>query len=217
LAGDPTLEVFVARSENDGLEPMIGSLASLDGIRLVGTATSGTEIAAVLRTDAPDAIVFPVDRADLARTIRVSARVPMESPPFFVAASARITRPLIVKAALSGFHGLVETGTAPATLGARMGAIVTGRVRLDNEPILRDLGLPPGLLARGLEVEPGDDTDIADLVGAGLPDADIAVTMGASVQTVRNRIEHILHANGLSHRTQLAVVRASLVKVPDFS
>jgi DNA-binding CsgD family transcriptional regulator len=98
-----------------------------------------------------------------------------------------------------------------------MGAIVTGRVRLDNEPILRDLGLPPGLLARGLEVEPGDDTDIADLVGAGLPDADIAVTMGASVQTVRNRIEHILHANGLSHRTQLAVVRASLVKVPDFS
>ena len=217
LVGEPTINLFVARSDNDGLEPMIGTLATLDGIRLLGTGTSGAQIAAALRTDEPDAIVFPVDRADLARTIRVSARVPVESAPFFVAASEHITRPLIVKAALSGFHGLVETGAAPATLGAHIGAIVTGRDRLADEPILRDLGLPPGLLARGLVVEPGNDSDIADLVGAGLPDADIAVTVGTPLQTVRNRIEHILHVNGLTHRTQLAVVRASLVKVPDFS
>ena len=216
MTDDPALRVFVARFD-DRHDTMIEALDSLPGVDLVGTGASGTQIVAALRGSDPDAVLFPVDRADLARTIRISSRAAIDSPPFFVAAAEEITRPLIVKAALSGFDAMVGSTTPPDALGTRLGAIVEGRVRLRDEPILRDLGLPPGLLARGLHVDAGVDTDIADLVGAGLSDEDVSVTMGLPVQTVRNRIEHILHSNGLSYRTQLAVMRAAFVKVPDFS
>jgi hypothetical protein len=41
--------------------------------------------------------------------------------------------------------------------------------------------------------------------------------MGWTIQKVRNRIESLLASNDLAYRTQLAVIRASLLKVPDFS
>ena len=37
------------------------------------------------------------------------------------------------------------------------------------------------------------------------------------IQRVRNRIENLLSNNQLSYRTQLAVIRAASLKVPDFS
>lgn len=62
-------------------------------------------------------------------------------------------------------------------------------------------------------IEGEDDRHIADLVGIGLTDEEIARVIDRSLQHTRNRIEHLLFSNDLTHRTQLAVIRASLTNV----
>jgi DNA-binding NarL/FixJ family response regulator len=74
-----------------------------------------------------------------------------------------------------------------------------------------------GMLARELELSDGNDEQLVDLMATGLPDEDIASLMDWTVQRVRNRIERLLDDNALMYRTQLAVIRAASLKVPDFS
>lgn len=74
--------------------------------------------------------------------------------------------------------------------------------------------MSPGLLARELVFRDSNDRLVSDLVATGLTDDDMALAMGWTIQKVRNQIEHLLSANELTHRTQLAVIRASLLKVP---
>lgn len=83
-------------------------------------------------------------------------------------------------------------------------------------PSLQGLSHLRGLLARELIFEDADDQPVADLVGTGLSDDDIARVMGWTIQPVRNRIENLLASNELTSRTQLVVLRASRLKVPDF-
>jgi DNA-binding NarL/FixJ family response regulator len=111
----------------------------------------------------------------------------------------------------------VEASTPIESAVERIASVVAGTSTLESEPALRDLGLSPGLLARELVFRDSNDRLVSDLVATGLTDDDIALAMGWTIQKVRNQIEHLLSANELNHRTQLAVIRASLLKVPDFS
>ena len=99
----------------------------------------------------------------------------------------------------------------------RIKQIIDGRLLINDDPALQSLGVSAGLFTRQIVIDDPVDQHIADLVGTGMPDDDIARIMDIPVQAVRNRIEGLLVANGLTYRTQLAVIQASLVKVPDFA
>jgi DNA-binding NarL/FixJ family response regulator len=57
---------------------------------------------------------------------------------------------------------------------------------------------------------------VVELVGSGLTDADIATALRMTPQDVRNRIEAAMVLNGLTHRTQLAILQVLNWRVPDF-
>lgn len=211
------MHLYTARTDDDGLEHLVAAMEDDERFELVGSGRTGSEISRAVRAGQLDALLFPLGVADLVRTVSRSVDTMHETAPALIMAAEALSAPLTVWATLSGFHAVVSTAETSANTLDRIARTAAGEHRLVEEPLVRALELTPGLLARNLIVEDPRDRHVADLVGAGLTDDDIARTMDLSIQTVRNRIEHLLSANGLRHRTQLAVMRAATLRVPDFS
>ena len=210
------MKIVVSEPSDGDLGPFLDLTASHRDVAEVSVARTGRETAEAVRSSEFDVLVFPDEWAEMCRAIRVSLGLTAANGPSFVVATDKVTPSLIVKSALYGFEGAVPARVEPAEALSRVIDIARGVNRLDDEPLLGNLGLRPGTLARKISAGDGVDREISDLVAAGLTDADIARVTGLSLQVVRNRVEGLLHANGLTHRTQLAVLRASLWEVPDF-
>ncbi|MFZ9696611.1 MAG: hypothetical protein ACO3C5_03135 [Ilumatobacteraceae bacterium] len=189
--------------------PLSSSLA------LVGTTTTIGATLNAIRTNRIDALVFAYEWAHPMKAVR--ATVSAEAFPPFIAVHEQASRAAMVHTLACGFDGLVGTIDGSDAIINKIERIVDGTWSFDSEPWLREVGLSQGLLAKELELSEDDDEQLVDLVGTGLPDGDIASLMNWSIQRVRNRIENLLSNNQLSYRTQLAVIRAARLKVPDFS
>ena len=184
-------------------------------LALVGTTTSIGATLDAIRTNTVDALLFDYEWAHPMKSIRASLSA--KAFPPFIAVHEQASRAAMVHALACGFDGLVGTSDGSGAIINKIERIVDGTWSFESEPWLREIGLSRGLLARELELSEDYDEQLVDLVGTGLPDEDIALLMDWSIQRVRNRIENLLSNNQLSYRTQLAVIRAASLKVPDFS
>lgn len=210
------LKVLVADSAGPQFSSFVDSLASHENIEVFGQCRTGHEVACAAQDSDIDAFVFPVEWSELCRAIQLSSDVPVFEATSLIVTAHPVSKPVLVKAYLYGFDGAISIDHEPLTNVARIVDIVDGRESLLDNPIFRDLDVTPGLLARNVTFPLPDDEDLAHLVGVGLPDDAIARVMGWSIQRVRNRIEDLLITNDLVYRTQLAVLCASVWKIPDF-
>lgn len=209
------VRLFATASTGDDLSRLTAEFRSRPEVHVVGVGTTGRETVAALREEPIDALLFSPNLADIARVIRISGRIPMNSSPALVVAAESISHARRATSLAYGFDSILPTSVGAEVAANRLIEIVDGQHRLTNEtPVDRQT---PGLLARALVADDPVDREIADLVGSGLDDDDIARVTGRSIQDVRNRIEHIIDANRLSTRTHLALLRAAQINVPDFS
>lgn len=211
------LKVLVADSPEGHYSSFVTDIAAHGDIDVVGQCQTGHEVAIAARKTEIDAFVFPVEWSELCRAIQLSSETPVFERTSLIVAAQTISKPVLVKAYLYGFDGAVALDHGPAAAVSNISAIVEGRVSLLDNPVFHNLDVTPGLLARNITIPHPDDEDLAHLVGVGLPDDAIARVMGWSIQQVRNRIENLLATNDLMYRTQLAVLCASVCKVPDFT
>ena len=210
------LKIHAAGPTDGQFASFVRDVDSHDSVNLAGTSSTAAQTAEVLKSDRVDAIIFPFEWADVLRTLETSRGAPRPNPALIVVAES-LSTPILARSLACGFDGAVETEGKIDHAVRRIHDVVSGDWTLESQPSLHGLGLTRGLLARELVIEDTDDRHIADLVGTGLTDDDIALVMGWTIQKVRNRIESLLASNDLAYRTQLAVIRASLLKVPDFS
>lgn len=204
----------------DSAERLLGELieriSSIDSFTSVTECRSAREVASLMRTQDVEAFVFPKEWAEVCRSLRLEPREDARKLPVFILAAHSPTKATYVKSLLFGFDGVLDTSEEPHHLAGHMSAIFDGTRHLIDEEALRNLNLRHGLFAREVLVDNADDLDLAQLVGAGLPDSEIAALLGWNIQQVRNRIEHLLTTNELSYRTQLAVLSSSVWRIPDF-
>ena len=193
----------------------LSALGAPVGAALVGTSATARDTLDAMRSQQVDAVLFPTAWADIMRTLRVSIDGVGHSP--LILTTEQPSKTSLVRAFACGFNGTVFTSAGLTQAISRVSEIISGSWSLENEPVLRGLAITPGLLSRQVVFEDSHDEQIADLLGTGLLDHDIAILMDMTIQQVRNRIENLLTQNELSYRTQLAVVRAARLKVPDFS
>ena len=193
----------------------LSALGASVGAALVGTSATARNTLDAMRSQQVDAVLFPTAWADIMRTLRVSIDGVGHSP--LILTTEQPSKTSLVRAFACGFNGTVFTSAGLTQAISRVSEIISGSWSLENEPVLRGLAITPGLLSRQVVFEDSHDEQIADLLGTGLLDHDIAILMDMTIQQVRNRIENLLTQNELSYRTQLAVVRAARLKVPDFS
>lgn len=191
------------------------SLQEIDKAEVIGTTDTAASTSAALSSTQIDAVLFPANWIDIMRTIRTSTESDID--PTLIVMTERHSKPALVRALACGFDGAIHIDAGPSSAAEQISHILDGTWSFETEPAIDGLALSRGLLARRLKFADADDEHIADLAGIGLPDEDIAFFMDWTVQRVRNRIERLLVENDLAYRTQLAVVRAASLKVPDFS
>lgn len=194
---------------------LLGSIEERSKALVVGAIPSAAMTIEALGSDDVDAVLFPADRIASMRTILTYIEGSPSTP--LIVMTEQESKPTLVLALAYGFSGMIHVAGGPDLAAAHIAHIIDGTWTFENDPSLQGLAVSRGLLTRHLTFSDADDQHIADLVGTGLPDEDIAFFMEWTVQRVRNRIEHLLVENDLSFRTQLAVVQAASLKVPDFS
>lgn len=209
------LRIHFAGPDGHPFASTLSGLGASGGFELAGISTTVSATVGALHANDVDALIFPTDWSDILRAVRMSKNGNIDAA--LVVATESVAPSVLVRALACGFDGVVGMHLGPQHTIQRISEIVDGSWGFESEPSLRGLAVSHGLLVRQLVVDDGDDEQLVDLVGIGLPDDDIAVLLQWSAQRVRNRIEHLLDINELSYRTQLAVVRAASLKVPDFS
>ena len=211
------LKLFVGESKSGEFDSLVGAANSREDIDVVGVGSTGREVAQAVKSIDFNALIVPQSWAEMGRALRITLGSAPGSKPSFIIGTDELTAALVVKVALYGFDAAVPVTSDPTSALHEIAQVATSTRPLSAEPLLHQLGLQPGVLARELILVDPSDSEVADLVGSGLPDSDIARVTGKSIQQIRNVIEGLLHANGLTYRTQLAVLRSASWRIPDFS
>lgn len=210
------LRLFVGEPNPSGLGPLITAAEQRDDVEVVGVGANGKDLAHAVKTLDINALVVPHSWAELGRALRITLGSAPGTAPAYILGADELSPSLIVKTALYGFDGAVAVAADPQVALHKIDEIVRGERPLVTDELLQRLGLRHGALACEMKFVAPGDAEIADLVGTGLPDSDIAKITGRSIQQVRNAVERLLHANGLAYRTQLAVLRTASWPVPDY-
>lgn len=209
------VRLFATARTNDQLVSLARDLQSHPLVEVVGVGSTGQETVDILRNEPVDTFVFSESMADLARAIRLSVGLPLNSSPAWVVATDSMSGARLVTSLAYGFDSILPIVDDPDAAARRLVEIMDGQHRLSDEIPIGSFA--PGLLARTLLADDPIDRQIADLVGAGLDDHEISRVIDRTIQDVRNRIESIIDANQLSTRTHLAIMRAAQIVVPDFA
>lgn len=211
------MNVLLCESTHSPLTAVAELLQRAPELNLVSIARTGRDAIDVLNSEPVDVSIHSEDTVELSRFIRDAIPETVSSSVARVVASPRPTTPLLVKAHQFGFDGVIAVPSSPAALASELVDVVSRRSSLSEHPVIKSLNLTPGILTRTLFYANQLESGIADLIGIGLSDREIAETLQLSLQAVRNHIEQLLQDNQLSTRTQLAVLHAINWSIPDFA
>ena len=211
------MNVLLCESTHSPLTAVAELLQQAPDVNVVSIARTGRDAIDVLTREPVDVSIHSEDTVELSRFIRDAIPETVSSSVSRVVASPRPTTPLLVKAHQFGFDGVIAVPKSPDQLASELVDVLSRRSSLSEHPVIRSLNLTPGILTRTLAYSNQLEAGIADLVGIGLSDREIAETLQLSLQAVRNHIEQLLRDNQLSTRTQLAVLHAINWSIPDFA
>ena len=211
------MNVLLCETAKSPLGDVVDLLTQTPEVKLVAVARTGRDAIEVLNSEKVDVSIHSEDTVDLSRLIRPALNDEVALSIARVVASASPSTPLLVKAHQLGFDGVLAVPESPQKLASELNDVVGRRTSLSDHPTIKALHLSPGTLTRKLKYSNQTEIGIADLMGIGLSDHEIATAMQISTQAVRNHIEQLIHDNGLSNRTQLAVLRAIDWSIPDFA
>ena len=211
------MNVLLCESAYSPLTTVADLLQQVPDVNVVSVARTGRHAVDVLNREAVDVSIHSEDTVELSRFIRNALHDDVSSSVARVVATPRPATPLLVKAHQFGFDGVIQLPRTPEQIAADLVDVVSRRTSLSEHPTIKSLNLTPGILTRTLTYSNQLDSGIADLVGIGLSDTEIAETLQITLQAVRNHIEQLLRDNQLSTRTQLAVLHAINWSIPDFA
>lgn len=211
------MNVLLCESAYSPLTTVADLLQQVPDVNVVSVARTGRHAVDVLNREAVDVSIHSEDTVELSRFIRNALHDDVSSSVARVVATPRPATPLLVKAHQFGFDGVIQLPRTPEQIAADLVNVVSRRTSLSEHPTIKSLNLTPGILTRTLTYSNQLESGIADLVGIGLSDTEIAETLQITLQAVRNHIEQLLRDNQLSTRTQLAVLHAINWSIPDFA
>ena len=208
---DEPIRVVIADDHpvyRDGLAALLGSV---EGLEVVGTASTGTEVVEVAREVSPDVVVMDVRMPDLdgvEATRRVTAEQPhvgvlvltmSEDDETLLAALRAGARGYLLKGANQ--REIVRAVTAVAEGQAIFGPAIAARVAelFSARPQSAAQGPFPQLTAR--------EREILDLLAAGRSNQQIAAALFLSPKTVRNAVSNVFAKLHVADRAE-AIVRA---------
>ncbi|MEA4945640.1 MAG: response regulator transcription factor [Propionicimonas sp.] len=195
-AGRMSVRVLIADDHplfRDGLRSLI---IDTEGLKLVGEATDGDEAIGIAAAQRPDVVLMDVKMPRMSG-IEATRRILAEGHAGAVLVLTMSDDDGSLTAALrAGATGYVLKGAPGAEIVEAIRVVATGRAIL-GAPIAarmeRYFARPHSVAtAPAFPQLTGRETEILDLVAAGLSNAEIASTLALSDKTVRNNVSTIL-------------------------
>jgi DNA-binding CsgD family transcriptional regulator len=94
---------------------------------------------------------------------------------------------------------------------------IEGKSEIENHPVIKSLQCKNGQFNKTVLHANDEDIIILQLLSLGMTDREISLVTDIPLQLVRNRIADLIVMNDLVNRTQLAVLQATNLVIPDFA
>jgi DNA-binding NarL/FixJ family response regulator len=190
-------------------------LAGAPEIEVVGEAADGREVLAAVDRHRPDVVLMDIRMPQLdgiAATRLVRAQ---PSPPAVVVLTTFDADELVLRALQAGAGGFLLKDTPPAEIVKAIGAVHAGDAMLSPTVTRQLIGLVAGEDdagarrddARGrLDTLSPREREVADAVGEGCANAEIAERLHMSVPTVKAHVSRLLTKLDVDNRVQVALL-----------
>lgn len=211
------MNVLICNDHTEPLNSLITVLENDSAINSINVADTGREVLDMLHAKPVDISISSGNGLDFNRMLQRHIDPLIAENLTRVVATQTPSVPLLVKAHQYGFNNVLPLNEDTAHFVPTLQRTINGEESLANHPKVKALHLTPGVLARNISFEDSNDQHVIELVGVGLPDHEIAEALNLSIQTVRNRVAHLIRINHLSNRTQLALLQNTNWQIPDFA
>ena len=189
-------------------------LGATDDVRVVAEAADGHEVLPAVDAYAPDVVLMDIrmPRMDgLAATEALCAR---EHPPQIIVLTTFDADDHVLRALRSGASGFLLKDTPPADIVQAIRLVAAGEAMLSPQVTRRLIAhvAEGGLSARRADADvllarlTDREREVAEAIGRGCSNAEIAEELFMSVATVKAHISHILAKLALDNRTQIALL-----------
>lgn len=211
------MNVLVCNDHAEPLDSLIAVLENDSAVASINVASTGRQVLDTLHSQPVDISISSGTGLDFNRMLQRHIDPVVANQLTRVVATTSPSVPLLVKAHQYGFNNVLPLSDDTTHIVPTLQRTLKGEESLTNHPKVKALHLTPGALARNISFEDSNDQHVIELVGVGLPDHEIAEALSLTIQTVRNRVAHLIRINHLSNRTQLALLQNTNWQIPDFA
>lgn len=201
-----SIRVVIADDHQMMLDGLTTALNSLPDIDVVGTATDGSMLGAVVAANSPDVILVDVEMPGVSGLAAIKSIDPL--PPTLVV-TMHTADDYKRAATEAGAVGFISKGLPLPDLAAAIRAVFDGQILLsapDLKAILDNYRTPQ--LSHRAETVTGRERDVLRCLVQGISNTgDIADELYISQKTVKNHLASIYEKLGVNDRAQ-AVVEA---------
>jgi len=196
----------------DGLKKL---LTLEDDIEIVGEASDGREVLAVVNETRPDIVILDLRMPNMDGLTALQAFQELSYKPKVIVLTASEDKNEFVQAMKLGCSGIVLKQTAPELIVKSIRKVYAGEIWLDSHTtaaVMRQFAAPGEVIgghhpARNRERSPLSqrEREIVGLVAQGYKNREMAEKMFISEQTVKNHLHNIFDKLGVSDRLELAL------------
>ncbi|MFF3227736.1 response regulator [Nocardia suismassiliense] len=185
-------------------------------LELVGEAADGAQAVALVRAQSPDLVLMDIrmpvrDGLDATREL-----LRLADPPRVVVLTTFDADDMVLRALRIGAHGFLLKDTPPAEIVAAVKQVAAGRPMLSPSVTAQLISVATaGPSAEETARRQARDAlssltererDVAEAIGRGLSNSDIAKELRLSVATVKSYTSRLLAKLGAENRVQIAIV-----------
>ena len=209
------MNVLLCDSTTGSLSPLTQILETTPEIHIVDVVRNGRDMALALKSKEVHLSVLAPEVLDLDLVVEKSRGFRPQVKKVVVASSP--SAPLVIKAHQYGVNDVIALDTDTASLVERFKMTVEGKSEIENHPVIQSLHFKNGQFNKTVQHNDEDDLMVLQLLSLGMTDQEIALVSKIPLQLVRNRIADLIVMNDLVNRTQLAVLQATNLVIPDFA
>ncbi|CAB4651837.1 unannotated protein [freshwater metagenome] len=209
------MNVLLCDSTTGSLSPLTQILDTTPEIQIVDVVRNGRDMAIALKSKDVHLSVLAPEVLDLDLVVEKSRGFRPQVKKVVVASSPSV--PLVIKAHQFGVNDVISLDTDTASLVERFKMTIDGKSEIENHPVIQALHFKNGQFNKTVRHNDEDDLMILQLLSLGMTDQEIALVSQIPLQLVRNRIADLIVMNDLVNRTQLAVLQATNLVIPDFA
>ena len=190
-------------------------LAGADSLEVVGEAADGREVLAAVDRHRPDVVLMDIRMPQLDGIAATRLLATQPSAPAVIVLTTFDADELVLRALQAGAAGFLLKDTPPAEIVRAIERVHAGDGMLSPAVTRRLIAMVAGTSDAGARAEDERrrlaaltprERDVADAVGRGHGNAEIAATLHLSVPTVKGHVSRLLEKLDVDNRVQIALL-----------